>query len=119
MKKHIWMLLLICLLVVSVAVGICLTNLYYDKTDQVMDYHKSQSILEQYASEIAFVENQCGQKIETIDRASLEYIKDVAIPNLGNKDFQFRDMMTCIANACAKFGPWWDRATNQCPICGE
>lgn len=105
--------------IIFVILYVLVVNNYYTTTQQVMHFEQAKTIIEHYPYEIAYVEQQCGIEISTIDREALEHIKHIAAYNLENEDFKFKEMMTCIADACSKFGPWWGRAYGVCSVCGE
>lgn len=70
------------------------------ESEQLLSYEQSQKIRSQFPEEIAFVEDQCGVSIVVIDRAVLELIKQTAIPNLENSDYDFPKLMSALALAC-------------------
>lgn len=119
MKKWLKLSIICAAVLVAAAIYVFATLAQYNDPNVVLSDADSERILEMFEDEIDMVENQYEIKIDYIDKTNLEYIKQIAVPNLESKEYEFRDLMTCLGNACAKYAPWWDRAVGECPVCGN
>ena len=118
-KKWLKWLIVCAVLLVGAGIYVLATLAQYDDPNIVLSDEDSERILKMFEDEIDVVEDHYEIQIDDIDKTNLEYIKQIAVPNLGSKEYEFRDLMTCLGNACAKYAPWWERSVNQCPVCSN
>lgn len=90
------------LIVMMLVTSCCSAGAIEQGSDTLIDSSAMIDIINTYPNEIALVENTYNVSIEQINNKNLDLIKEVAIDNLYNSNYEFSDLMTDISTLCVE-----------------